>query len=154
MSSSYAVHPLISRGFAVRQKHNGCLQLTSLRDTPCKYHMPFLLQELLMQQAQLPVCCSFLTLLRWRIGCLLLCGFSSIAFYFPFVLTFAELPLSERELILQGWATSSVAKYRKVGCHAFMLGSKSALHAHHRCMGCLSPDSPHACTLNDGLVTT
>ncbi|DBA85949.1 hypothetical protein WJX77_012681 [Trebouxia sp. C0004] len=54
-----------------------------------------------------------LTLLTWRIGCLLLCGASALVCSFPFVAPFAELPLTQREIVLQSWATSSIASFRK-----------------------------------------
>lgn len=53
-------------------------------------------------------------LLRWRLGTLLLCGFQALVPYFPFVGTFAELPRQQREVVLQTWATSSIAQFRKV----------------------------------------
>ena len=59
-------------------------------------------------------CCRVLTLLTWRIGCLLLCGASALVGSFPFVAPFAELPLTQREIVLQSWATSSIASFRKV----------------------------------------
>ena len=54
-----------------------------------------------------------LTLLTWRIGTFLLCGFSALVGRFPFVAPFAELPVAQREMVLQSWATSSMAKFRK-----------------------------------------
>ncbi|DBA72909.1 TPA: hypothetical protein ACH3X2_009868 [Trebouxia sp. C0005] len=54
-----------------------------------------------------------LTLLTWRIGCLLLCGASALVGSFPFVAPFAELPLTQREIVLQSWATSSITSFRK-----------------------------------------
>ena len=58
--------------------------------------------------------CRVLTLLTWRIGCLLLCGASALVGSFPFVAPFAELSLTQREIVLQSWATSSIASFRKV----------------------------------------
>ncbi|KAL3157363.1 hypothetical protein ABBQ32_011841 [Trebouxia sp. C0010 RCD-2024] len=54
-----------------------------------------------------------LNLLTWRIGCLLLCGFSALIGTFPFVATFDELPVTRREQVLQSWATSRIPQFRK-----------------------------------------
>lgn len=59
-------------------------------------------------------------LLSWRLGTLLLCGFAAFLPVFPFIGTFAELPLQQRESVLQGWGTSSAPKFRKV-CWLFAL---------------------------------
>ena len=67
-----------------------------------------------VQRASMSACCRVLTLLTWRIGCLLLCGASALVGSFPFVAPFAELPLMQREIVLQSWATSSIASFRKV----------------------------------------
>lgn len=65
--------------------------------------------------------CRLLNLLTWRIGCLLLCGFSALTSTFPFVSTFAQLPVARRELVMQSWATSSIPQFRKVCLSAFLL---------------------------------
>ncbi len=67
-----------------------------------------------VQRASMSARCRVLTLLTWRIGCLLLCGASALVGSFPFVAPFAELPLTQREIVLQSWATSSIASFRKV----------------------------------------
>ena len=60
-----------------------------------------------------------LTLLTWRIGSLLLCGFSALTGRFPFIAPFAELPVAQREMVLQSWATSSMAQFRKASSDAY-----------------------------------
>ncbi len=71
-------------------------------------------------------CCRVLTLLTWRIGCLLLCGASALVGSFPFVAPFAELPLTQREIVLQSWATSSIASFRKVHSQPKLAADTSA----------------------------
>ena len=81
--------------------------------------------------------CRLLNLLTWRIGCLLLCGFSALTSTFPFVSTFEQLPVGRRELVLQSWATSSIPQFRKVCLSPFLT---ACLQEHSKTLLlCLTP---------------
>ena len=59
--------------------------------------------------------CSLLSLLRWRLPTLLLCGTAALTSSFPFVQPFPKLPFQQREAALQAWSTSWLPQLRKVG---------------------------------------
>lgn len=55
-----------------------------------------------------------LDLLSSRLGTVLLVGMSAFTMSYPFVLSFAELPVGKREAALQSWSASRFELLRKV----------------------------------------
>lgn len=76
----------------------------------CCFHLSINLRQVaeLLRKRAIPEAVSLIRWVLWilatRLGTLILCGFASFSWKYPFIYKFSEIPAEKREEILKSWS--------------------------------------------------